>query len=159
WSPLDLALQIAPWGSKHHQAFDERINHEISLYLCGEDLPEESNRVELDWGHLDGFGMPGVVTHHELNENSRRLGRDMIAHAHQVLEAAGGTRSQMCRPHLGEPARLRQRPLLADSIAIRPGTDPLESGACCKHVDVLLTAPDDLHPHRQASGEARGNRC
>ena len=89
WSPLNLALQIAPWGSKHHQAFDERINHEISLYLCGEDLPEESNRVELDWGHLDGFGMPGVVTHHELNENSRRLGRDMIAHAHQVLEAAG----------------------------------------------------------------------
>jgi len=89
WSPLNLALQIAPWGSGHHQAFDERINHEISLYLCGEDLPEESNRVELDWSHLDGFGMPGVATHHELNDNSRRLGRDMIAHAHQVLEAAG----------------------------------------------------------------------
>src|SRR2546428_8561099 len=33
--------------------------------------------------------MPGVVTHHELNENSRRLGRDMIAHARQVLDAAG----------------------------------------------------------------------
>ena len=89
WSPLNLALQIAPWGSGHHRAFDERINHEISLYLCGEDLPEESNRVELDWDHLDGFGMPGVVTHHELNDNSRRLGRDMIGHAHQVLEAAG----------------------------------------------------------------------
>lgn len=89
WSPLNLALQIAPWGSDHHRAFDERINHEISLYLCGEDLPEESNRVELDWAHLDGFGMPGVVTHHELNQNSRRLGRDMIAHAHQVLDAAG----------------------------------------------------------------------
>jgi choline dehydrogenase-like flavoprotein len=89
WSPLNLALQLAPWGSGHHQAFDERLNHEISLYLCGEDLPEESNRVELDWAHLDDFGIPGVVTHHELNENSRRLGRDMIAHAHQVLEAAG----------------------------------------------------------------------
>jgi len=89
WSPLNLALQIAPWGSGHHQAFDERINHEVSLYMCGEDLPEETNRVELDWAHLDGFGMPGVRTQHELSENSRRLGRDMIAHAREVLDAAG----------------------------------------------------------------------
>jgi choline dehydrogenase-like flavoprotein len=89
WSPLNLALQIAPWGSGHHDAFDERINHEISMYMCGEDLPEESNRVELDWEHLDGFGMPGIRTHHALNENSRRLGKDMIAHGRQVLEAAG----------------------------------------------------------------------
>ena len=91
WSPLNLALQIAPWGSAHHAAFDERINHEISLYLCGEDLPEESNKVELDWEHLDGFGMPGVRTHHALNDNSRRLGADMIAHARQVLDAAGAS--------------------------------------------------------------------
>jgi len=89
WSPLNLALQIAPWGSGHHAAFDERIDHEISMYLCGEDLPEESNRVELDWEHLDGFGLPGIRTHHALNENSRRLGKDMIAHGRQVLEAAG----------------------------------------------------------------------
>jgi choline dehydrogenase-like flavoprotein len=89
WSALNLALQVAPWGSGHHQAFDERINHEISLYMCGEDLPEATNRVELDWSHLDDYGMPGLITHHELHENSRRLGRDMIAHARQVLEVAG----------------------------------------------------------------------
>lgn len=89
WSPLNLALQTAPWGSGHHKAFDERINHEISLYMCGEDLPEETNRVELDWAHLDAFGLPGLITHHELHENSRRLGRDMIGHARQVLDAAG----------------------------------------------------------------------
>ena len=52
---------------------------------------EESNRVELDWDHLDAFGMPGVRTHHALNDNSRRLGKDMIAHGRQVLEAAGAT--------------------------------------------------------------------
>ncbi len=91
WSPLNLALQMAPWGSGHHSAFDERINHEISLFMCGEDLPEESNRVELDWTQLDDFGMPGLRTHHQLNENSRRLGRDMIGRARQVLDAAGAT--------------------------------------------------------------------
>ena len=61
------------------------------MYLCGEDLPEDSNRVELDWEHLDPFGLPGVRTHYTLSENSKRLGSDMIAHAHQVLEAAGAT--------------------------------------------------------------------
>ena len=89
WSPLNLALQIAPWGSGHHAALDQRINHEIVMYLCGEDLPEATNRVELDEEHLDGFGMPGVRTHYTLSENSRRLGDDMIRHGRQVLEAAG----------------------------------------------------------------------
>ena len=91
WSPLNLALQVAPWGSDHHTAFDRRINHEIVMYMCGEDLPEESNRVELDWNHLDDFGMPGLRTHHALSDNSRRLGTDMIAHGRQVLEAAGAS--------------------------------------------------------------------
>src|SRR5207244_3257662 len=89
WSPLNLALQVAPWGSGHHDALDERINHEIVMYLCGEDLPEEANRVELDWEHQDRFGLPGVRTHYALGDNSRRLGTDMIAHGHQVLDAAG----------------------------------------------------------------------
>jgi choline dehydrogenase-like flavoprotein len=61
------------------------------MYLCGEDLPEASNRVELDWAHQDGFGMPGVRTFYTLGENSRRLGTDMISHGHQVLEAAGAS--------------------------------------------------------------------
>ena len=91
WSPLNLALQVAPWGSGHHDALDERINHEIVMYLCGEDLPEEVNRVELDWEHQDRFGLPGVRTHYALGDNSRRLGMDMIAHGHQVLDAAGAS--------------------------------------------------------------------
>jgi choline dehydrogenase-like flavoprotein len=89
WSPLNLALQVAPWGAGHHEALDARINHEVVMYLCGEDLPEASNRVELDWGQLDGFGLPGAKTHYTLSENSKLLGADMIAHAHQVLDAAG----------------------------------------------------------------------
>jgi len=91
WSPLNLALQVAPWGSGHHDALDERINHEVVMYLCGEDLPEESNRVDLDWEHQDRFGLPGVKTRYALGDNSRRLGTDMIRHAHQVLDAAGAS--------------------------------------------------------------------
>ena len=35
--------------------------------------------------------MPGVRTHYALGDNSRRLGTDMIAHGHQVLDAAGAS--------------------------------------------------------------------
>jgi len=89
WSPLNLASQLAPWGPHHHEAMDERLNHEVAMYLCGEDLPEEQNRVELDWDHTDEFGMPGVKTYYSLDANSKRLGADMVQHAFQVLEAAG----------------------------------------------------------------------
>jgi len=91
WSPLNLALQVAPWGSSHHDAMNERLNHEVVMYLCGEDLPEESNCVVLDSDHPDQFGLPGVKTHYTLGDNSKRLGDDMIAHAHQVLDAAGAS--------------------------------------------------------------------
>ena len=89
FSPLNLALQLAPWGPEHHAVLDRHLNHEIALYMCGDDLPEEVNRVELDWDHVDAWGQPGVKTTYRLGENSRKLGEDMIRHAHQVLEAAG----------------------------------------------------------------------
>jgi choline dehydrogenase-like flavoprotein len=61
------------------------------MYLCGDDLPEDVNRAELDWEHLDDWGMPGVKTFYRLGDNSRKLGEDMIAHARQVLDAAGAS--------------------------------------------------------------------
>jgi choline dehydrogenase-like flavoprotein len=88
-SPLDLALQVAPWGEGHHAAMDRHLNHELGIYLCGEDLPDAENRVELDWSRLDEYGLPGVVTHYTLSENSRRLGADMLVRAREWLEAAG----------------------------------------------------------------------
>src|SRR5262249_62026502 len=63
----------------------------VCVYLCGDDIPEEINRIELDWEHTDAIGMPGVKTFYRLGENSQRLGADMIRRARQVLEAAGAT--------------------------------------------------------------------
>jgi len=91
YSPLNLALQLAPWGPDHHDVLDRYLNHEVCMYLCGDDIPEEVNRVELDWEHTDSLGMPGVKTFYRLAENSQRLGADMIRRARQVLEAAGAT--------------------------------------------------------------------
>jgi choline dehydrogenase-like flavoprotein len=89
WSPLILALQVAPWGADHHASIDAHLNHELSLFVCGEDLPDVNNRVELDWSTVDGFGLPGVRTVYAMDENGRRLSAAMVGRARQLLDAAG----------------------------------------------------------------------
>jgi len=89
WSPLNLALQVAPCRADHHAAIDRRLNHEVAIFLCGEDLPQERNRVELDWDNLDAFGMLGAKTYYSLDENGKRLGADMIRHGRELLQASG----------------------------------------------------------------------
>jgi choline dehydrogenase-like flavoprotein len=91
WSPLNLALQVAPWGDDHHTAMDTHLNHEAVLFCCGEDLPEETNRVELDWDNLDTFGLPGVKTFYSFDENSKRLGGAMIAKGTELMDASGAS--------------------------------------------------------------------
>jgi choline dehydrogenase-like flavoprotein len=89
WSPLNLALQVAPWGAAHHAAIDTHLNHELPLFTCGEDLPDANNRVELDWNNVDSSGLPGVKTHYAIDENGKRLSAAMVGKARQLLEAAG----------------------------------------------------------------------
>jgi choline dehydrogenase-like flavoprotein len=91
WSALNTALQLAPWGAGHHEAMERHLNHEGVVYLCGDDEPEELNRVELDWDSLDAFGLPGVRTHYRLSENSHLLGTAGIARARELCLAAGAT--------------------------------------------------------------------
>jgi choline dehydrogenase-like flavoprotein len=89
WSTLNTALQLAPWGADHHQAMQKHLNHEGAVYMLGDDEPELTNFVELDWRNLDDFGLPGLRTHYTLSENSRRLGEEGIKRAREVCEAAG----------------------------------------------------------------------
>jgi len=62
WSPLNWRSRWRRGGRGTHAALDERSNSRDRMYLCGEDLPEEANRVELDWEHQERFGLPGVRT-------------------------------------------------------------------------------------------------
>jgi choline dehydrogenase-like flavoprotein len=120
WSPLNLALQVAPWGAEHHAAIDAHLNHELALFTCGEDLPDLNNRVELDWDNLDSSGLPGVKTFYAIDENGKRLSAAMIAKARQLLEAAGAESirdfgfSPLFGWHLMGTARMGSDP--ADSV-------------------------------------------
>jgi choline dehydrogenase-like flavoprotein len=80
---------VAPWGRDHHAVMERHLNHEGSIWACGDDEPEEHNRVELDWASIDADGMPGVRTHYSLSDNSRRMGAQMVKRATELALASG----------------------------------------------------------------------
>jgi choline dehydrogenase-like flavoprotein len=90
-SPLNVALGSAPWGAGHHKALERAVAHEAAVWVCGDDPPEVHNRVELDWNYLDEFGLPGLILHYRLAENSKRLGAAAIERARQFLDACGAS--------------------------------------------------------------------
>ncbi|HEX4730671.1 MAG TPA: GMC family oxidoreductase [Solirubrobacterales bacterium] len=91
YSPLLTALQHREWGEDHHRSLEGTLNHEAAIYVCGDDEPDPGNLVELNHGELDRHGLPGVRTHYELSDNSRKLGETAIGRGRELGEAAGAT--------------------------------------------------------------------
>jgi choline dehydrogenase-like flavoprotein len=89
YPPLTTALQVAPWGADHHEALERHLNHEGVIWVCGDDEPELTNQVTLDWENTDAYGLPGVVTDYTLSENSQAMSTQMVRRATQLCEAAG----------------------------------------------------------------------
>jgi choline dehydrogenase-like flavoprotein len=84
-----FANKPVPWGETHHQVMRRRFPHVIRVTVMGEDLPEESNRVEIDPDLKDTSGIPAPRVVYSYGENSLKLlehGAQMARHA---LEAAG----------------------------------------------------------------------
>jgi choline dehydrogenase-like flavoprotein len=91
YSPMLTALQHRQWGEDHHELLEYNLNHEASIYVCGDDEPDPENRVDLDPDELDEFGLPGVKTHYELSENSRKIGEAAIGRGREFAAASGAT--------------------------------------------------------------------
>jgi choline dehydrogenase-like flavoprotein len=89
YPPLTTALQVAPWGPDHHEALEHHLNHEGVIWVCGDDEPELTNQVTLDWENTDAYGLPGVITDYTLSENSHAMSRQMVRRATELCEAAG----------------------------------------------------------------------
>jgi choline dehydrogenase-like flavoprotein len=66
-----------------------RFPHVIRVTVLGEDLPEETNRVELDPAVKDSSGIPVPRVVYTYSENSRKMLEHGYAMAQQALEAAG----------------------------------------------------------------------
>jgi hypothetical protein len=62
----------------------------MGIAVIGEDLPELTNRVELDPERLDTWGMPGAKVYYQLSPNTRRMLAHGLDRSREVIEAAGG---------------------------------------------------------------------
>jgi choline dehydrogenase-like flavoprotein len=92
FGPLSQAWGDArplPWGANHHREMRRRFGHTIGIAVMGEDLPEESNRVELDRSDHDVHGIPAARVTYRFGVNSLRMFAHGMAMARRVLEAAG----------------------------------------------------------------------
>ena len=78
-----------PWGSNHHQVFNERFGRTITVAVIGEDLPELENRVTLDANLADSDGIPSPKVDYRLGVNSLKMMNHGIKRATELLEAAG----------------------------------------------------------------------
>jgi len=83
------ASRALPWGPDHHRVFRKRFPHLLTIWVQGEDLPVETNRVELDPEVKDSHGIPAPRVTYTHCENTLRMMEHGAAMARQVLEAAG----------------------------------------------------------------------
>ncbi len=92
FGPLSQAWGDArplPWGAGHHREMRRRFGHTVGIAIMGEDLPEETNRLELDSGRHDRHGMPAARVTYRFGENTLRMLDHGVSMARRALEAAG----------------------------------------------------------------------
>lgn len=77
------------WGNDFHKHISERFGRSAMWGIIAEDLPKESNRVNLASDQKDEFGLPIVSVEYKTDENSRRLMAFHQQRARESLEAAG----------------------------------------------------------------------
>ena len=82
-------MRPVKWGTDHHRSMKKCYPHFIPMGLMGEDLPEESNRVELDPEVIDSSGIPAPRITYTYSENSLRMLEHGVAMARHLFEAAG----------------------------------------------------------------------
>jgi choline dehydrogenase-like flavoprotein len=80
---------MVPWGSDHHQAFNERFGRSITVAVIGEDLPEPQNCVTLDPTLADSDGIPSPKVDYRMSDNSQKMMDHGIERATELLQAAG----------------------------------------------------------------------
>jgi choline dehydrogenase-like flavoprotein len=103
-------------GKSHHKDFEKLFNHSAGIAIISEDLPEEHNRVELDFENTDSFGMPGVKVYYEMNDNTKKILKHGIKMSKEIFSTAGAKVTASFAPvkntgwHLMGTARMGENP-------------------------------------------------
>ena len=88
--PINWSLPVRPaWGLQAKHIDRDFFNHSFAIAMVVHDMPQHDNRVELDPKVKDGWGLPVARITNKIHENDLKMGRWIIDHNAEILEAAG----------------------------------------------------------------------
>jgi choline dehydrogenase-like flavoprotein len=82
--------RFAGWGTKA-QRWMENFSFSASLGMCGEDPPQEKNRITLHPTDKDASGLPIPVLEYSLHPNTKAMMRHGVAQAREIFSSLGAT--------------------------------------------------------------------
>lgn len=80
------------WGQASKDADRDLFNHSMKLGVMVQDLPVESNRVDLDPNVVDAWGMPVARITHTPHANDFAQAKWQVAKNTEILEVAGASK-------------------------------------------------------------------
>ena len=91
-------LDPGAWGSKFSQAMDTYA-YTAGMWIVGEDMPRETNRVTLNTNVKDQFGQPVANVHFDDHPNDEAMREHAYKQGSAVYEAAGAKTTYRVPPY------------------------------------------------------------
>ena len=91
-------LEPGGWGKDFAWAMD-KYAHMAGMWIVGEDMPQETNRVTLNKDVKDQYGMPVPNVHFDDHENDLKMRAHAYKQGSAVHEAAGAIKSYHTPPY------------------------------------------------------------
>ncbi len=88
--PINWGLPDRPlWGAQAKQMDRDFFNHSLAIAMVLHDMPQHTNRVDLDDKVKDAWGLPVARITLSPHANDLAMGRWIIDHNAEIVEAAG----------------------------------------------------------------------
>jgi choline dehydrogenase-like flavoprotein len=91
-------LEPGGWGKDFAWAMD-KYAHMAGMWIVGEDMPQETNRVTLNKDVKDQYGMPVPNVHFDDHENDLKMRAHAFKQGSAVHQAAGAIKSYHTPPY------------------------------------------------------------
>ena len=158
--PPFLAAFVEPgaWGPEFTEIMDAYANT-AGIWITGEDMPQETNRITLNGGVADQHGLPVPNVHFDDHPNDVAMREHAWAQGQKMYEAVGSTGAHRTTPypstHNMGTARMSEKP--ADGVVNA-------HGACPRRAERVRRRRLRLHqrrrgqpdPHDRRAGDPRG---
>jgi choline dehydrogenase-like flavoprotein len=90
--PVNFALPGKPaWGAEAKRIDREAFNRSMSAGIVLQDLPQATNRVDLDPDVVDAWGLPVARVTHRAHPNDLAMANWLVDRCGEILEGAGAT--------------------------------------------------------------------